>query len=55
MRVKDQLVSDAPPKVSISCISFNQENYIGTCIEGFLNQKVDFPVEILISGMLLTV
>ena len=40
--------SDSKPFVSISCISFNQADYIGNVLEGFLNQNVNFPVEILI-------
>ena len=48
MKVREQVPSSVYPIVSISCISYNQEDYIGNCIEGFLNQEVDFPVEILI-------
>ncbi|MCQ2104263.1 MAG: glycosyltransferase [Fibrobacter sp.] len=36
------------PLVSILCAAFNQEKYIAQTIEGFLMQKVDFPVEIII-------
>ena len=36
------------PLVSISCITYNQENYIRDAIEGFLMQRTTFPVEILI-------
>lgn len=36
------------PQVSISCITYNHENYIRNAIEGFLMQKTTFPVEILI-------
>lgn len=36
------------PLVSISCITYNHENYIRDAIEGFLIQKTTFPVEILI-------
>ena len=34
--------------VSISCITYNHENYIANAIESFLMQKTDFPYEILI-------
>jgi glycosyltransferase involved in cell wall biosynthesis len=36
------------PLISISCIVFNQIDYIERCIKGFLDQKTSFPVEILI-------
>lgn len=36
------------PTVSICCTTFNHENYIGKCIDGFLMQQTDFPIEILI-------
>lgn len=34
--------------VSICCITYNHEKYIADAIEGFLMQKVNFPIEILI-------
>lgn len=39
---------DTIPLVSISCITYNHDNYIREAIEGFLMQKTTFPVEILI-------
>lgn len=36
------------PLVSITCITFNQESYIENTLKGFLVQKTDFPIEILI-------
>jgi glycosyltransferase involved in cell wall biosynthesis len=36
------------PVLSICCISYNHEKYIRECIEGFLMQKTNFPIEILI-------
>lgn len=36
------------PLVSITCITFNQESYIEDALKGFLVQKTDFPIEILI-------
>lgn len=36
------------PTVSICCITYNHEKYIGSSIEGFLMQKTNFKVEILI-------
>ncbi len=40
--------SDIEPLVSISCITYNHENYIAEAIEGFLMQETGFPFEILI-------
>ncbi len=36
------------PLVSICCITYNHEKYIRDAIEGFLIQKTDFPIEIII-------
>lgn len=36
------------PLVSICCITYNHEQYIRDCLEGFLMQKTDFPFEVLI-------
>jgi len=36
------------PVVSICCITYNHENFIRDAIEGFLLQKTEFPIEILI-------
>lgn len=36
------------PLVSISCMTFNHVDYIVETLEGFLNQKTSFPIEILI-------
>ena len=36
------------PFVSISCITFNQVNYIKQCLNGFLMQNTNFGYEILI-------
>ena len=37
------------PKVSIVCITYNQEKYIAQAIKSFLMQKTNFDVEIIIS------
>lgn len=34
--------------VSICCLAYNHNPYIRQCIDGFLMQKVNFPIEILI-------
>lgn len=36
------------PLVSILCITYNQEKYIKRTLESFLEQAVDFPIEIII-------
>jgi glycosyltransferase involved in cell wall biosynthesis len=46
--ISQQWNEDAIPLVSISCITYNHENYIRDAIEGFLIQKTTFPIEILI-------
>ena len=40
--------SSNPITVSICCITYNHESYIGQAIDGFLMQKTNFNVEILI-------
>lgn len=34
--------------VSICCLTYNQEDYIDNCIQGFLLQQTNFPIEIII-------
>ena len=36
------------PLVSILCITFNHANFIRNTLEGFLIQKTNFPIEIII-------
>ena len=36
------------PLVTIRCLAYNQEEYIGNTIDSFLNQITDFPFEIII-------
>lgn len=36
------------PFVSILCATYNQKDYIAQTIEGFLIQKINFPIEIII-------
>jgi glycosyltransferase involved in cell wall biosynthesis len=37
------------PKLSIVCITYNQEQYIRQTLDGFVSQVVDFPLEIIVS------
>ena len=39
---------DSKPKLSIVCLTYNHEHYIRESIESFLNQDIDFNIEILI-------
>ena len=42
------IMANQKPFVSILCATYNQKDYIAQTIEGFLMQKVDFPIEIII-------
>ena len=48
-----QAVVHAPagsiPKVSVICITYNHEEFIGETLEGFLSQVVDFDVEFIVA------
>lgn len=36
------------PLVSIYCLTYNHEEYIRDCLEGFIMQKTDFPFEVIV-------
>lgn len=36
------------PVVSIYCLTYNHENYIRDCLESLVNQKTDFPFEVIV-------
>jgi Glycosyl transferase family 2 len=38
-----------PPKVSVVSITYNHESYIRDALDGFIAQKTDFPVEIIVA------
>ena len=38
-----------PPKVSVVSITYNHEAYIRETLDGFIAQKTDFPVEIIVA------
>ena len=48
VNLKDYQFKDEPITVSVLCLCYNHEKYLERCIEGFLKQKVNFNVEILI-------
>lgn len=53
LRSEDEIISswesnEQKVKVSFACITFNQESYIEDTIKGFLKQKTNFPIEIII-------
>lgn len=37
------------PLVSVLCCSYNHENYIAAALESIVNQKTDFPLEVIVS------
>ena len=47
--IKDQIWDETTTRlVSISCIAYNQDRFIRETLDGFLNQRTSFAVEILI-------
>lgn len=41
-------VAPEPPVASFVCITYNHATMIGRCLDGFLAQEVDFPVEMIV-------
>ena len=41
--------AEASPKVSVVSITYNQEPYIRETLDGFVAQKTDFPVEVIVA------
>lgn len=39
----------APPRVSVVSITYNHESFIRDALDGFVTQKADFPVEVVIA------
>ena len=49
MRKKDwKMQNTSMPLVSINCTAYNHAPYIRQCLDGFIMQKTDFPIEILV-------
>ncbi len=47
-KTKNNKTEKPVPLVSILCATFNQVDYIKDCLDGFLMQKVTFPIEIIV-------
>jgi glycosyltransferase involved in cell wall biosynthesis len=43
-----EIAKEDTPLLSIACTTYNQESYITMAIEGFLSQKTNFTIEIII-------
>ena len=50
MQLKNNVNIDSlsEPFVSICCMTYNHENYIRQCLDGFVMQQTTFPIEILV-------
>ena len=48
IEVSDQLCLDKHPRVSVLMITYNHAPYLAEAIEGVINQKCDFPFELII-------
>ena len=50
MQLKNDVNIDSmsEPLVSICCMTYNHENYIRQCLDGFVMQQTTFPIEILV-------
>lgn len=40
--------TNATPKVSVCVVTYNQEKYIGRCLQSILDQKTDFEFEVIV-------
>ena len=47
-RTENNQTKEQVPLVSILCATFNHVDYIKDCLDGFLMQKVSFPIEIIV-------
>ena len=41
-------MENAKPLVTVCCITYNHSSFIQDCLNGFLIQKIDFPIEFII-------
>lgn len=47
-QIMKQMEETCRPVVSVCCLVYNQEQFIRDCFDGFIAQKTNFPIEILI-------
>ena len=51
-KTQEQIMStwnhEAKPLVTIKCLAYNHQDYIGDAMDGFLSQITDFPFEIIV-------
>lgn len=47
-QIMKQMEETCLPVVSVCCLVYNQEQFIRDCFDGFVAQKTNFPIEILI-------
>jgi glycosyltransferase involved in cell wall biosynthesis len=41
-------MNNGNPIVSVSCLAYNQENFIGEALDGIMMQQTDFPFEVIV-------
>ena len=39
---------NTPPLVSVCCLTYNHDKYIGRALDSILIQKTNFPIEIIV-------
>lgn len=44
----DTMNKDREIKVTVICVIYNQEKYLQKCLDGFAEQKTDFPFEVIL-------
>jgi glycosyltransferase involved in cell wall biosynthesis len=49
MDIEMQNIEMNKPKVSVCVVTYNQENYIGQCLQSLVDQKTDFDFEVIVS------
>lgn len=44
-----EIMADKIPKVSICVVTYNQEKFIGQCLQSIVDQVVDFDIEVIVA------